>query len=144
MFTEVPRFATAPIIRIVSIYVTHCTNVPTRLLGAHLPILTFLYMCCFNFETVNVDCGIYQPRQVIENEVCEQCDQKKSPNVNKSCPKMISLEKLKILTPLQKLPKNVCQLPKALKCCPKSNKSPNLVTLFVNVDLMAETSESCN
>ena len=42
MFTEVPRFATAPIIRIVSIYVTHCTNVPTRLLGAHLPILTFL------------------------------------------------------------------------------------------------------
>ena len=33
-----------------------------------------------------------------------QCDQKKSPNVYKSCPKMISLEKLKILTPLQKLP----------------------------------------
>ena len=32
---------------------------------------------------------------------------KKSPNVYKSCPKMISLEKLKILTPLQKLPKNV-------------------------------------
>ena len=31
---------------------------------------------------------------------------KKSPNVYKSCPKMISLEKLKILTPLQKLPKN--------------------------------------
>ena len=28
----------------------------------------------------------------------------KSPNVHKSCPKMISLEKLKILTPLQKLP----------------------------------------
>ena len=36
---------------------------------------------------------------------------------------MISLEKLMILTPLQKL------LPKALKSCPKSNKSPNLVTL---------------
>ena len=36
-----------------------------------------------------------------------QCDQKKMPNVYKSCPKMISLEKLKILTPLQKLPKNV-------------------------------------
>ena len=32
---------------------------------------------------------------------------KKLPNVYKSCPKMISLEKLKILTPLQKLPKNV-------------------------------------
>ena len=29
---------------------------------------------------------------------------KKLPNVYKNCPKMISLEKLKILTPLQKLP----------------------------------------
>ena len=35
---------------------------------------------------------------------------KKSPNVYKSCPKMISLVKLKILTPLQKLPKNVGEL----------------------------------
>ena len=40
--------------------------------------------------------------------VCgEQCDQKKIANVYKSGPKMISLAKLKILTPLQKLPKNV-------------------------------------
>ena len=31
---------------------------------------------------------------------------RKSPNDYKSCPKMISLEKLKILTPLQKLPSN--------------------------------------
>ena len=37
----------------------------------------------------------------------KQCDQKKSPNVYKSCPRMIFLEKLKILTPSQKLPKNV-------------------------------------
>ena len=35
---------------------------------------------------------------------------KKSPNVYKNCPKMISLVKLKILTPLQKLPKNVGEL----------------------------------
>ena len=35
---------------------------------------------------------------------------KKSPNVYTSCPKMISLEKLKILTPLQKLPKSVKDL----------------------------------
>ena len=46
---------------------------------------------------------------------------------------MISLEKLKILTPFRKLPKNVGDLgklflPKALKSCPKSKKSPNLVT----------------
>ena len=51
---------------------------------------------------------------------------------------MISLEKLKILTPLQKLPKNVGDLgklivTKALKSCPKSNKSPNLVTLITPV-----------
>ena len=37
---------------------------------------------------------------------------KKSPYVYKSCPKMILLEKLKILTPLQKLPKNVGDLGK--------------------------------
>ena len=35
---------------------------------------------------------------------------KKSPNVSKSCPKMISLEKLEFLTPLQKIPKNVDDL----------------------------------
>ena len=39
---------------------------------------------------------------------------KKSPNVNTSCPKMISVEKLKILTPLQKLPKNVGDLGKLI------------------------------
>ena len=45
---------------------------------------------------------------------------------------MVILEKLKILTPLQKLPRNVGDLGKlivALKSCTKSNKSPNLVTL---------------
>ena len=39
---------------------------------------------------------------------------KKLPNVYKSCPKMISLEKLKILTPLQNLPKNVGDLGKLI------------------------------
>ena len=39
---------------------------------------------------------------------------KKSPNVYKSCPKMILLEKLKILIPLQKLPKNVGSLGKLI------------------------------
>ena len=47
---------------------------------------------------------------------------------------MISLEKLKILTPLQKLLKNVGDLDKLIVAkgfekLPKSNKSPNLVTL---------------
>ena len=39
---------------------------------------------------------------------------KKSPNVCKSCPTMISLEKLKVLSPLQKLPKNVGDLDKLI------------------------------
>ena len=47
---------------------------------------------------------------------------------------MSSLEKLKILTPLQKLPKIVGDLGKLIVATgfeklPKSNKSPNLVTL---------------
>ena len=39
---------------------------------------------------------------------------KKSPNVYKSCPKMISLQKSYILTTLQKLPKNVRYLGKLI------------------------------
>ena len=39
---------------------------------------------------------------------------KKLPNVYKNCPKMISLDKLNILTPLQKLPKNVGNLGKLI------------------------------
>ena len=59
---------------------------------------------------------------------------KKSPNLYKSCPKIISLEKLKIMALLQKLPKNAGYLGKLIvakgfKSCPMSNKSPNLVTL---------------
>ena len=38
---------------------------------------------------------------------------KKSPNVYKSCQKMISLEKLKILEPTQKLPKTVGEIAKS-------------------------------
>ena len=61
---------------------------------------------------------------------------KKLPNVYRSCPNMISLEKLKILTPLQKLPKNVGDLGKLIVAkgfykLPKSNKLPNLVTLLL-------------
>ena len=39
---------------------------------------------------------------------------KKLPNVYKSYPKVISLEKWKLLTPLQKLPKNVRDLDKLI------------------------------
>ena len=39
---------------------------------------------------------------------------KKSPNAYKSCPKMISVEKGYILTPLQNLPKNVEDLDKLI------------------------------
>ena len=39
---------------------------------------------------------------------------KKLPNVYKICPKIISLEKFKILTTLQKLPKNLGDLGKLI------------------------------
>ena len=63
---------------------------------------------------------------------------KKSPNVYKSCPKIISLEKLNILTPFQKMPKNVGDLGKLIVAkgfekLPKVQKSPNLVTLAMGV-----------
>ena len=53
---------------------------------------------------------------------------------------MISLEKLMILAPLQKLPKNVGNLGKTIvakgfKTCLKSKKSPNLVTLVATYNL---------
>ena len=56
---------------------------------------------------------------------------------------MASLEKWMILTPLQKLPKNVGDLgklivAKGLQKLPKSNKSPYLVTL-VDTKLYATT-----
>ena len=59
---------------------------------------------------------------------CPKC--KKSPNVYKSCPNMISLEKWMILAPLQKLPKNVKDLgklivPKGIKKLPKVQKIAN-------------------
>ena len=57
----------------------------------------------------------------VYNETCftlcapqEQCDQIKSPNVYKSYPKIMSLEKLDILTPFQKLPKYVGDLGKLI------------------------------
>ena len=61
---------------------------------------------------------------------------------------MISVEKWKILTPFQKLSKNVgdlgkLMLPQALKSCPKCNKLPNQVTLQVSM-LTAEKSSSFN
>ena len=59
---------------------------------------------------------------------------------------MISLGTLKILTPLQKLPKNVKDfgkfiVAKALKSCPKFDKSPNLVTLHLGLDACCSSLE---
>ena len=52
------------------------------------------------------------------NKICctsqVQCDQKKVAKCLYKLPKMISLEKLKILTPLQKSPKNVRDLGKLI------------------------------
>ena len=46
--------------------------------------------------------------------VLVQCDKKKLTNVFKRCPKRISREKLKILTPIQNLPENVGDLGKLI------------------------------
>ena len=77
-----------------------------------------------------------------------QCDQIKSPNVSKSCPKMISLEKWMILTPLQKLSNNVGNLGKIIvatcfEWLPKVQKSPNLVTLLPYYNWHKPISFSC-
>ena len=49
---------------------------------------------------------------------------------------MISLEKLKILTHLQKLPKNVGDLGKLIVATHFENKSPNLVTLHLEFKMV--------
>ena len=64
----------------------------------------------------------------------EQCDQKKSPNVYKSCPKWFHYKNDRfwhLFNNCLRMWENWTNklLPKALKSCPKSNKSPNLVTL---------------
>ena len=51
---------------------------------------------------------------VWQSEVASSVTSKKLPNVYKSYLKLISLEKLKISTPLQKLPKNVVDLGKLI------------------------------
>ena len=61
---------------------------------------------------------------LLEGSTKSSVTRKKLPKVYKSCPKIISQEKLKILTPSQKLPKNVIDLgevivAKAFKKLPK-------------------------
>ena len=53
-------------------------------------------------------------RNWLASDVGSSVTNKKSPNVYKSCPKMISLQKLNILTPLQILPNNVRDLGKLI------------------------------
>ena len=75
--------------------------------------------------------------QITEFLLLDSVTSKKPPNVYKICPKKISLEKWKIFSPSQILPKNAGNLgkiigPQALKSCPKCNKSPNLVALLLD------------
>ena len=106
---------------------------------------TFAYTLAYTLSTsfflfhCSVDvcfmCGV--PRGVLSaNSWCHAAaaatavsvTNKKPPNVDKSCPNVISLEKLKILTTLQNLPKMWAiwakqVLPQDLKSCPKYNKN---------------------
>ena len=71
---------------------------------------------------------------------------KSHPKSMKSCPKMISLEKWKILTPLKNCHNMFViwaqyLLPPALKSYPKWDKSPNLVTLLTR--MTAWTCSAC-
>jgi len=50
----------------------------------------------------------------IEKSIIASVTRRKLPNVYKICPKMISLEKWKVLTPYTKLPKNVGDLGKLI------------------------------
>ena len=56
---------------------------------------------------------IFSHRYLLGKRMPQSVRKEKMPNVYKSCPKMMALEKLKILTHLQKLPKNVGDLGKS-------------------------------
>ena len=80
-----------------------------------------------------------ETREHLDSLFAASVTRKKTPKVYKSCPKMISLESERFWH----LYKNCLWmweiwanylLPKAIKSCPKSNKSPNLVTLFAAED----------
>ena len=58
--------------------------------------------------------SLHNKTSKISSLISTSVTSKKSPNVYKSCTKVILLEKLKILTPLQKLPKNVGDLGKLI------------------------------
>ena len=53
---------------------------------------------------------LFTSKKIIWTSVVVSVTREKSPNVRKSCPKIISLEKLKILAPTQKIPKTVGDL----------------------------------
>ena len=91
-----------------------------------------------NIWAAVTDC--VEQRQLKVYQMTSSVTNKKSPNVYKTGPKMNSLEKLKILIPLRKLPMNVGDLGKLIAATgfeklPKSNKSPNLVILITSFNL---------
>ena len=71
----------------------------------NIDVIFMVNYLSFEYVTWKVDRKIENKSKI--DQGLHQCDQKKSPNVYKRCPKMLSLEKLQISTPLQKLPKNV-------------------------------------
>ena len=80
-------------------------------LSMWLPVSVIRQVCSTHAWQISTQ----SQRKKMKNSLSsEQCDQKKSPKVYKSCSKMISLEKFKILTPFQKLQKNVGDLGKLI------------------------------
>ena len=82
---------------------------------ASFPFIFGLFKHQYNFATNNFQNYPHILWSWVTNSRLTSVTRKKSPNVCKSCPKMISLEeKLMILTTLQKLPKNVGDLGKLI------------------------------
>ena len=74
-----------------------------------LPLNIFL---CYPLALILCCMPVFMPSPIALMNLRSSVSSKKSPNVYKSCPKIILLVKLNILTSLQKLPMNVGDLGK--------------------------------
>ena len=74
----------------------------------HIKMFNWNYFCHLKTQSTFLLSWII-PRHVLSQPLNHD-PSKKLPNVYKSCPKIISIEKWTILTPLQKLPNNVDDL----------------------------------
>ena len=115
---DVERFAMSPIDDITSMYVCIILDDILKCVYASLHLQFSLCTTVIFLAVLVIPLNMFVTKKTSfswkEDTILTSVTSKKSPNVYKSCPKMISLEKLKILTLLQKLPKNVGDLAKLI------------------------------